>query len=70
MAGEGHREAQFSQGCVLVTQADGNKDDDEIYIGLGTSGRSPMADVGLKGWHIAPKRFWSLTTPKFIHVLT
>jgi len=40
-AAKGEGEAQFSQGCLLVTRADGN-------AGLtGASGRSPMADVGL-----------------------
>ena len=40
-AAKGEGEAQFSQGCMLVSRADGN-------AGLpGASGRSPMADVGL-----------------------
>jgi hypothetical protein len=40
-AAKGEREAQFSQGCLLVSEAGGN-------TGLmGASGRSPVADVGL-----------------------
>ena len=40
-AAKGEGEAQFSRGCMLVSEADGN-------AGLlGASGRSPMADVGL-----------------------
>jgi hypothetical protein len=40
-AAKGEGEAQFSQGCLLVSRADGN-------VGFrGASGRSPMADVGL-----------------------
>jgi len=38
-AAEGEGEAQFSQGCGLVSEADGD--------GGFASGRSPMADVGL-----------------------
>jgi len=39
-AAKGEGEAQFSQGCLLVSRADGNAGS------LGASGRSPMADVG------------------------
>jgi len=40
-AAMGEGEAQFSQGCLLVSGADGN-------VGfMGAGGRSPMADVGL-----------------------
>jgi hypothetical protein len=44
-AANGEGEAQFSQGCLLVSAADyGNVG----HMGLrGASGRSPMADVGL-----------------------
>ena len=45
-AAKGEGEAQFSQGFVLVNQADG----DAGLLGagdLGAGGRSPMADVGL-----------------------
>ena len=41
-AAQGDGEAQFSQGCLLVSRADGNVGDL-----LGASGRSPVADVGL-----------------------
>jgi hypothetical protein len=41
-AANGEGEAQFSQGCLLVNEADG-------HVGLlGASGRSPLADVGLE----------------------
>ena len=39
MAAKGEGEAQFSRGCMLVSEADGN-------AGL-MSSRSPLADVGL-----------------------
>ena len=39
-AANGEGEAQFSQGCLLVSEADGNAGS----FGLG--GRSPLADVG------------------------
>jgi hypothetical protein len=40
-AAQGDGEAQFSQGCLLVHEADGS-------TGLlGASGRSPKSDVGL-----------------------
>jgi len=40
-AAKGEGEAQFSQGCLLVSEADG-------HVGMmGASGRSPLADVGL-----------------------
>jgi hypothetical protein len=40
-AAKGEGEAQFSQGCFLVSEADG-------HVGLmGAGGRSPKADVGL-----------------------
>jgi hypothetical protein len=40
-ADTGEGEAQFSQGCLLVSEADG-------HVGSrGEIGRSPMADVGL-----------------------
>ena len=38
----GEGEAQFSQGCLLVCQADGAAE-----TPMGASGRSPIADVGL-----------------------
>jgi hypothetical protein len=41
LAAKGMGEAQFSQGCLLVSEADGHADF------MGASGRSPMADVGL-----------------------
>ena len=47
-AANGEGEAQFSQGCFLVSRADGNAGS------LGASGRSPLADVGLEGWHFPP----------------
>ena len=40
-AAKGEGEAQFTQGCRLVSEADGNADL------LGASGNSLMADVGL-----------------------
>ena len=41
-AAKGEGEAQFSQGCMLVSEADVG------HAGLlGASGRSPTADVGL-----------------------
>ena len=40
-AAEGEGEAQFSQGFMLVSEADG-----DVGLLLGVSGRSPMADVG------------------------
>jgi hypothetical protein len=39
-AGEGNREAQYSMGMWLVTEAEGGEGQ------LGASGRSPKADVG------------------------
>jgi len=42
MAAKGDGEAQFSQGCLLVSRADGVPG-----TPLGAGGRSPMADVGL-----------------------
>ena len=42
-AAKGEGEAQFSQGCLLVNEADGNV----AGLSLGASGRSPLADVGL-----------------------
>ena len=42
-ATEGEGEAQFSQGCLLVSRADGG-----FGTPLGGSGRSPQADVGLE----------------------
>jgi len=41
-AAKGEGEAQFSLGCKLVSEADGHGGRP-----LGTSGRSPVADVGL-----------------------
>jgi len=40
-AARGEGEAQFSQGCLLVSEADGNAGE------IGASGRSLMADVSL-----------------------
>jgi len=40
-AAKGDGEAQFSQGCLLVSRADG------IEGLMGAGGRSPIADVGL-----------------------
>ena len=46
MAAKGDGEAQFSQGWLLVSHADGNAG--LLGAGLmGAGGRSPMADVGL-----------------------
>jgi len=42
MAAKGEGEAQYSQGFLLVSRADGDRG-----TPLGASGRSPMADVGL-----------------------
>jgi hypothetical protein len=54
---KGHRQAQFSLGCLLVSEADGN-------AGLmGAGGRSPMADVGLAR-HCPPARFGSPVAPQ------
>jgi hypothetical protein len=41
-AAKGDGEAQFSQGCMLVSRADGTPGRP-----LGAGGSSPMADVGL-----------------------
>ena len=41
-AGEGDGEARWSQGCRLMSEADGGAGST-----LGASGRSPKADVGL-----------------------
>ena len=43
-AARGEGEAQFSQGCLLVGEADGWV----AGMPLGTGGRSPQADVGLE----------------------
>ena len=59
-AAKGEGEAQFSQGCMLVSGADG-----DVGGALGTSGRSPKADVGLAS---APHSFRSPT--RRIDVLT
>ena len=60
-AAKGEGEAQFSQGCRLVSRADGN-------TGLmGASGRSPMAEVGLA---LSPARFQSLTGPRRVDAVT
>ena len=42
-AANGEGEAQFTQGCMLVSRADGGDGSP-----LGSSGRSPQADVGLE----------------------
>jgi len=60
-AAKGEGEAQFSQGCLLVRQADGNAGS------FGAGGRSPKADVG---WHFPPTCFESLIGPRRVDVVT
>jgi len=55
-AGEGDREAQWSQGIRLMSE------DGVAGTALGAAGRSPKADVGLELF--APHTFQSLTRPR------
>jgi hypothetical protein len=61
-AANGEGEAQFSQGCLLVS---GGRDGDAGW--LGASGRSPMANVGLA---LPPACLDSLTTARSIDAIT
>jgi hypothetical protein len=64
-AGEGDRDALYSLGCCLVSQADGVAG---RTMGLGAGGKSPKANVGLAAWHFTTERFRSLTTPRCVDV--
>jgi hypothetical protein len=55
-ADEGHRAAQYTEGCRLLSEAkEGRREK------MGAGGRSPKADVGLAASHFAPKTFRPLT---------
>jgi len=61
MAAKGEGEAQFSRGCLLMSEAGGGQGI------LGAGGRSPKADVGLA---LCTSQFPPHISPRRVNVVT